>query len=122
MEILPAGQFCWESAIMMLPSPACPALVMRMCVVILDWQQSGKLDIACTELALLFYCHCVDLVGVGGLSWLERPPVGAESYVHQNVPTIMYENLRMNLMCEDVKGHVQRYKRAAPAQRRCLCR
>ena len=30
--------------------------------------------------AFLFCCHCVDLVG--GLSWLERPPAGAESYIH----------------------------------------
>ena len=113
MEIPPAGQCCWESAIMMLPSPAepCPTLVMRMCVVILDWQQSGnklEIDMAFTETAFLFYCHCVDLVLVGGLSWLERPPAGAESYVHKNALTIMYDNIRRNLICKDVKGRVQR--------------
>jgi len=82
MEIPPAGQCCWESAIMMLPSPAepCPTLVMRMCVVILDWRQSGnklEIDMAFTETAFLFYCHCVDLVLVGMegcRGWSGRPP------------------------------------------------
>ena len=61
---------------------------------------------AFTETAFLFYCHCVDLVG--GLSWLERPPAGAESYIHKNALTIMYDIIRRNLMCKDVKGRVQR--------------
>ena len=61
-------------------------------------------------------CHRGRVLGEE-VGW--RPPPGQNVTAINTPSTIMYNIIRRNKRCKDVKGHVQRRKKAAPAQRRC---